>query len=55
MLVVMLEKHGITATMQDSEAESKGDDMSRTTQVYVEEKDYDRAHRLFYPEREDEL
>ena len=31
------------------------DDLNRTAQVFVAEADYDRAHRLFYAEREDEL
>ena len=30
-------------------------DLSRPAQVFVPEADYDRAHQLFYAEREDEL
>jgi hypothetical protein len=29
--------------------------LSRPAQVFVPEADYDRAHQLFYAEREDEL
>jgi hypothetical protein len=56
MLVVMLDKHGITATQSfiDPAAPDDGD-LSRPAQVFVPEADYDRAHRLFYTEREDEL
>jgi hypothetical protein len=31
------------------------EDLNRTVQVFVPEADYERAHRLFYAEREDEL
>lgn len=56
MLVVMLEKHGITATQQMMPGESADeDDLNRIAQVFVPAADYDRAHRLFYAEREDEL
>ena len=53
---MMLEKHGIAATQAfvDSTAPDDGD-LSRPTQVFVPEADYDRAHQLFYGEREDEL
>ena len=56
LLVVMLEKHGISATHEfvDPAAPDDGD-LSRPTKVFVPEVDYDRAHRLFYAEREDEL
>ena len=56
MLVVMLEKHGITATQEfvDPSAPDDGD-LSREAKVFVPEADYERAHRLFYAEREDEL
>jgi hypothetical protein len=56
MLVMMLEKHGITATQEyvDKEAPDDGD-LSRPAKVFVPEADYDRAHQLFYTEREDEL
>ena len=56
MLVVMLEKHGIAATQQFVEQDKPDDgDLSRPAKVFVPEKDYDLAHRLFYSEREDEL
>jgi hypothetical protein len=56
MLVVMLEKHGINATQKFPPGESVDEnDLSRPAQVFVPEADYERAHRLFYAEREDEL
>ena len=56
MLVVMLEKHGIAATQQIMPGESADeDDLNRAAQVFVPTADYDRAHQLFYAEREDEL
>ena len=56
MLVMMLDKHGITATQSFVDAALPDDgDLSRPAQVFVPEADYDRAHRLFYTEREDEL
>lgn len=56
MLVAMLEKHGIAATQSfvDPAAPDDGD-LSRSAQVFVPEADYDRAFKLFYTEREDEL
>jgi hypothetical protein len=56
MLVVMLDKHGITATQSfvDPTAPDEGD-LSRPAHVFVPEADYDRAFKLFYTEREDEL
>jgi hypothetical protein len=56
MLVVMLEKHGIAATQEfaDPNLPDEGD-LSRPAKVFVPEADYDRAHKLFYTEREDEL
>ena len=56
MLVVMLEKHSIAATQSlvDPAAPDDGD-LSRPAQVLVPEADYDRAYKLFYTEREDEL
>ena len=56
MLVVMLEKHGIPATQEfvDPSAPDDGD-LNRQAQVFVPEADYERAHQLFYAEREDEL
>ena len=52
MLVVMLEKHGISATQEFA---GDSDDLSRPAKVLVPEADYDRAWQLFYAEREDEL
>ena len=56
MLVVMLEKHGINATQEFAEPDQPDDgDLNRLAKVFVPETDYDRAHQLFYAEREDEL
>ncbi len=56
MLVVMLEKHGISAQQEFvDEAGGESDDLSRPAKVLVPEADYDRAWQLFYAEREDEL
>ena len=56
MLVVMLEKHGIAATQEFAEPGLPDDgDLNRLAKVFVPEADYDRAHQLFYSEREDEL
>ena len=56
MLVVMLEKHGIPARQEFVDASApEDDDLSRPANVFVPEADYERAHRLFYAEREDEL
>ena len=56
MLVMMLEKHGIAATQEFVEADAPDDgDLNRLAKVFVPEADYDRAHQLFYAEREDEL
>jgi len=56
LLVAMLEKHGIPATQQWSDPSAPDDgDLARQTQVLVGEGDYDRAYKLFYTEREDEL
>src|SRR2546422_202227 len=56
LLVAMLEKHGIVAT-QEFVDPSEPDDgsLDRPAKVLVPEADYDRAHQLFYAEREDEL
>ena len=56
MLVVMLEKHGIAATQGfvDSSPPDDGD-LNRLANVFVPEEDGDRARRLFYDGREDEL
>jgi hypothetical protein len=56
MLVVMLEKHGIVATQEFVDPSlPDDDDLNRLAKVFVPEADYDRAHQLFYAEREDEL
>ena len=56
MLVMMLEKHGIAATQNFVDASAPDDgDLNRLAQVFVPETDYERAHQLFYAEREDEL
>jgi len=56
MLVVMLEKNGIVAKHELAAGESADEeDLNRTAPVLVAETDYDRAHQLFYAEREDEL
>jgi hypothetical protein len=56
MLVMMLEKHGIAATQNFTDATAPDDgDLNRPAQVFVPEADYARAHQLFYAEREDEL
>ena len=56
MLVVMLEKHGINAVQEFEDPSLPDDgDLNRLAKVFVPETEYDRAHRLFYTEREDEL
>ena len=56
MLIVMLEKHGIVATQEFVDPSLPDDgDLNRLAKVSVSESDYDRAHQLFYAEREDEL
>jgi len=55
MLVVMLEKHGISARQEFVDNTGDSDDLSRPAKVFVPEADYDRAWQLFYAEREDEL
>jgi hypothetical protein len=56
MLVMMLEKHGIAATQEFVDPALPDDgDLNRLTKVLVPEAEYDRAYRLFYTEREDEL
>jgi hypothetical protein len=55
MLIVMLEKHGIAATQEFVEPGSDDGDLNRPAKVLVEEKDFERAHHLFYSERQDEL
>lgn len=56
MLVMMLEKHGISATQEFVDPSLPDDgDLNRLAKVSVPEKDYERAHQLFFAEREDEL
>src|SRR5580658_880573 len=56
LLLVMLEKHGIPARQQWADPAAPDDgDLDRSTQIFVEESDYQRAYALFYTEREDEL
>ena len=56
LLVVMLEKHGITATEKIIEPMPEGEDeFSRPVEVWVPESDYARAHRLFFGNSEAEL
>jgi len=56
MLVVMLEKHGIAAKQEFEDPSLPDDgDLNRPAKVLVPEADFDRAHRLFFAEREDEL
>ena len=56
MLIVMLEKHGISATQEFEDPNLPEDgDLSRPAKVFVPEPDYEKAHRLFFTEREDEL
>ena len=52
----MLEKHGIVATQEFVDKDLPDDgDLNRLAKVLVPEADYDRAHQLFYSERQDEL
>jgi len=56
LLVMMLEKHGISATQEFADPTAPDDgDLNRSTTVFVPEGDYDRAYQLFYAERQDEL
>ncbi len=56
LMVVMLEKHGIPATEKPIEPMPEGEDeFSRPVEVYVDEADYAKAHRLFFEDSEDEL
>jgi hypothetical protein len=48
MLVVMLEKHGISARQEFADPSLPDDgDLNRLAKVFVPEEDYDRAHRCF--------
>lgn len=55
LLVTWLEKHGITAQMEAVDPAADDLDLGREMRVLVGETDYDRAHRLFFEERQDEL
>jgi hypothetical protein len=55
LLVAMLDKHGIAATQEFANAADDPDDLSREARVLVPEADYDRAYRLFYEDKENEL
>jgi hypothetical protein len=56
MLVAMLEKHGIAAVQEFVDPSLPDDgDLSREANVLVPEADYDRAYRLFYEDKENEL
>ena len=56
LLVVMLEKHGISAVQEfvDPAAPDDGD-LNRPANVFVPEADFERARQLFFAEREDEF
>ncbi|MBI5800852.1 MAG: hypothetical protein HZA92_09045 [Verrucomicrobia bacterium] len=56
MLVMMLEKHGIAAVQEFADPSLPEDgDLSREANVLVPAADYDRAYRLFYEDKENEL
>ncbi len=56
MLVMMLEKHGIAAVQEFVDPSLPDDgDLNREANVLVPEADYDRAYRLFYEDKENEL
>ncbi len=56
LMVVMLEKHGIPATQEFVDAAAPDDDdLNRLANVLVPEADYEKAHQLFFTEREDEI
>jgi len=56
MLVLMLEKHGIIGQQEFADPELPDDgDLNRLAKVLVPDADYERAHQLFYGEREGEL
>jgi hypothetical protein len=55
MLVVMLEKNGIAATQEFVDPGPDDGDLNRPAKVFVPERDFERAHNLFYAERQDEL
>lgn len=56
MLVMMLEKHGIAGIQEFADKTLPDDgDLNRLALVMVPEADFDRAHQLFYGEKEGEL
>lgn len=56
LLLLMLEKHGIAGTQEWLEPGAPDDgDLNRPARVLVADADFDRAHQLFFAEREDEL
>ena len=55
LLVTWLEKHGISAQMEAVDPAADDLDLGREMRVLVGETDYDRAHQLFFEERQDEL
>ena len=56
LLVVMLEKHGIAAMQEFADATLPDDgDLNRLAKVFVPKEDFEKAHQLFFTEREDEL
>jgi len=55
MLVVMLERHNIIAQQEFVDPGPDDGDLNRPAKVLVPEADYDRAHQLFYADRQDEL
>ena len=56
LLVVMLDRHGISARENMIEPMPEGEDeFSRPVEVFVPEADYDRAYELFFGDSEDEL
>ena len=56
LLIVWLEKHGIAATQEFTDPGAPDDgDLDREAKVLLPEADYDRAWRLFYADRQDEL
>lgn len=55
LLVTWLEKHGISAQMEAVDPAADDLDLGREMRVLVGEADYDRAHQLFFEERQDEL
>lgn len=55
LLLTWLEKHGVAARMESVDPTADDLDLGREMRVLVAEIDYDRAHQLFFEERQDEL